>query len=67
MATHLTALGEIQERLTQIYNAQRHLKSDIEEHQQALVKCKAELERLDRVASEYVALLAPAPTEGITA
>ena len=59
-----SALDEISDRLTVIYNKMRFLRDDIKIHSREMATAQQEFDRLERVAEEYVALLAP---EGIPA
>jgi hypothetical protein len=61
------ALAEIEERLTTIYNQMRFKREDIAVLKVDLAKAQEELEHLDRMATEYVALLVAPQQEGIPA
>lgn len=54
-----SALDEIQERLTVIYNKIRGLRADMAGAQQVVAMCEDEIDRLNKVESEYLALLVP--------
>ena len=57
MASEVTALDEIADRLTLIFNKQRFLREDIAAAQNTIARSEAEIDRLERVANEYMALL----------
>lgn len=61
------ALAEIEQRLTTIHNQQRFLREDIAVIEVDLTIKRGELELLDRIESEYVALLVAPRQEGIPA
>ena len=54
-----SALDEVQERLTVIYNQIRGFRADMAGAQQVLATCEGEIDRLLKVESEYLALLVP--------
>ena len=54
-----SALAEIQERLTVIYNRMHMARDDIESAKAIIAHSQVELARLEKVANEYVALLVP--------
>ena len=54
-----SALDEIQERLTVIYNKMRGHRDDIASAQQIIALSESEIDRLHKVESEYLALLVP--------